>query len=543
MPAAIPPHASNTRIRMALAALLASCLCLPAQAQVAFIVDMAISNACLANNWNTPHMQQWLGQMPHGVRYGLYASLRMDASTRRCLVEQSPLPAALCDKAIAGLVQHQQKGIIGGGPPFLDLSADEKEQLHISPANCPPEKPQDAQWHPADLAPTPAAQAVLRRAQAGELQAQIQAATLFEQGNDVLPDATQAVHWRTQAALQGDVDAQLQVAQGHHLGRDPFERDPQKAIQFYTLAAKQGNADAMWGLFEVLNGDRTSNALVNKLGFGNLGKVPALFWLEQAAAQGHDSATLKLARMLQEASPPHKADPTRAASLLRKAADQGCTECMLRLADALDKGQGTTRNTQAAHQWRRKADSLGENGFTANLSNYWPFEKAFDDDDASHMRRLVPLATQGDVNAQLAVAQRTYFGTGVKKDQDQAVQWWQKTAQAGDPIGQRMYGKLLLMGWEGSNAPTYTNVYGSKKPKPDLDGLAWLQKAAAQNDGQAMSDLAFWYINAPASNRAESKSQQLQAIHWLEQAANAGYRPEDSRSRASHWKSLMDGAQ
>jgi TPR repeat protein len=46
--------------------------------------------------------------------------------------------------------------------------------------------------------------------------------------------------------------------------------------------------------------------------------------------------------------------------------------------------------------------------------------------------RLLPLAEQGELRAQIIIARLYYAGNGVEKDQDKYIYWLQKAADSGD---------------------------------------------------------------------------------------------------------------
>ncbi len=83
-----------------------------------------------------------------------------------------------------------------------------------------------------------------------------------------------------QAAKQGDALAQAKFASLLILGRNGVERDPKRAAQWMTKAAKQGLVEA-----------QVVMAAMYDMGFGVSGdKKTATQWYEKAAKQGHGTA-------------------------------------------------------------------------------------------------------------------------------------------------------------------------------------------------------------------------------------------------------------
>jgi TPR repeat protein len=56
-----------------------------------------------------------------------------------------------------------------------------------------------------------------------------------------------AVKWYTLAAKQGDADAQYHLGQMYRKG-EGVQQDYETAVNWYTLAAEQGNVDALFNL-------------------------------------------------------------------------------------------------------------------------------------------------------------------------------------------------------------------------------------------------------------------------------------------------------
>ncbi|ERN39819.1 TPR repeat-containing protein [Rubidibacter lacunae KORDI 51-2] len=74
-----------------------------------------------------------------------------------------------------------------------------------------------------------------------------------------------------------------------------------------------------------------------------------------------------------------------------------------------------------------------EGAYAFNTENY---EKA--------MRIMLPLAREGDVNAQLSVASMYFSGLGVQQDYRQAIKWYRPGAEQGHPVAQHSLAIALL---------------------------------------------------------------------------------------------------
>lgn len=110
----------NTRIHAgstALAAVIGGVV-LPAQAQVAFIMDMMTVHACTANNWGTADWSRQYSQVTAEKKAKLQTALdaEMGKGFVACMQSKRPMNQAACTQAIDASVKMP---VVGGGVPFL----------------------------------------------------------------------------------------------------------------------------------------------------------------------------------------------------------------------------------------------------------------------------------------------------------------------------------------------------------------------------------------------------------------------------------------
>src|ERR1700723_3230971 len=65
---------------------------------------------------------------------------------------------------------------------------------------------------------------------------------------------------------------------------------------------------------------------------------------------------------------------------------------------------------------------------------------------AQSITELKSKAEDGDVQAQLALAQAYHLGEGVPKDEEKAVQWWEKAAENGKVSARVSLGGVYSLG-------------------------------------------------------------------------------------------------
>ena len=78
----------------------------------------------------------------------------------------------------------------------------------------------------------------------GHIEAQLKAASMFEQGLGVPQSSKKAVDWYRRAAEKGDVRGQLRLGQAYRAG-EGVPRDRLRALLWLERAAEQGNAEAL----------------------------------------------------------------------------------------------------------------------------------------------------------------------------------------------------------------------------------------------------------------------------------------------------------
>jgi len=105
-------------------------------------------------------------------------------------------------------------------------------------------------------------------------------------------------------------------------------------------------------------------------------------------------------------------------------------------------------------------------------------------DYATAMRTWLPLAEQGNAEAQFGLGVTYYLGQGVKKNYTEALKWFSKAAEQGKGDAQLNLGTMYS---RGQGVPP---DYGA--------AVTWYRKAADQGVADAKTDLAALYARFPA---------------------------------------------
>jgi serine/threonine protein kinase len=129
-----------------------------------------------------------------------------------------------------------------------------------------------------------------------------------------------------------------------------------------------------------------------------------------------------------------------------------------------------------------------------------------DENDADYFRRIAPLAAEGNIEAQIALAEAHFYGRGTATNRPEAVRWYMKAAKAGDPSAQASLGLCAFHGW------------GCEKDR--TAAVRWYESAANAGSLGAMSDLAYCYLQGFGVEKDPS-----QGFGWAMRAAERGHHP------------------
>ncbi|KAG0252454.1 hypothetical protein DFQ27_008071 [Actinomortierella ambigua] len=337
--------------------------------------------------------------------------------------------------------------------------------------------------------------AILARADAGDVEAQMTVAAKYETGVGVDQNDVEAFKWYQRAAEHDSSHAQFKTGQfsksgrgtpqndanavywwilaadsGHRLSQNELGRMYQEgvgvtrnaslALSWFRKSADQGCAEAQFHLAEMyMNGGKGSVVAQDD--------GQAMMWYRKAADQGHPEAQLTLGRMYENGRGGAKKDFTVALTWYRKSADQGSAAAQNNLGRMYEKGHGVKANPGLAFEWYQKA------------------------------------AEKGNLSAQNNLACMYQNGAGVKKDQDLAFSWFRKAADQGDSAAQGNLGSMYF--------------HGHGVTRDHSQALAWFTKSANKGYAPAQFNLGWMYDNGKGVPKDREK-----AIQWYSMAAKQG---------------------
>ena len=222
-------------------------------------------------------------------------------------------------------------------------------------------------------------------AEQGQATAQYILGWIFQNGDGVPQNHTEAIRWYTKAAEKGNADAQYALG-AYYMSGNGAARDDAKAATWFRKAAEQDKAPAQYLLGYLLS--RGEGITRNN--------VESASWYRKAAEKGHADAQYAYGLALGTGTGVAK-DDTESNVWLKKAAEQGQPDAAYLLGWNFETGVGIVPDYAQAAQWYRKAA---------------------DADNASAL-------------FQLAVLHRD--GRGVEKDEAKALDLYMKAAALGQP--------------------------------------------------------------------------------------------------------------
>ncbi|MDE6408374.1 MAG: SEL1-like repeat protein, partial [Anaeroplasmataceae bacterium] len=222
---------------------------------------------------------------------------------------------------------------------------------------------------------------------------------------------------------------------GHDL--EEFEHDRDEALKWYRLAAEQGNADAQYNLSEYYRCGQEEN------------KEEFYKWLKLAAFNGNPIAQIRF-------------------------------------------GYYYLYNQKDEPSW---LDMYGDSRYAYDLVNDDNDNEycIIDNDNECAVKWIKTAAAQGSPKAQFAVGNCYFYGYGVKKNKNVALDWWKHAALQGSFLAQKS-----LYDW-----------YQDTK-----EGIKWLKMAANQGDVESQVELAYIYYNGIGIER-----NYIEAAKWYKEAA------------------------
>lgn len=205
------------------------------------------------------------------------------------------------------------------------------------------------------------------------------------------------------------------------------ERNIQKAVELFTLAAKQGNSFAAFAL--------------GKMYLSNDASLPrdgttALNWITYASERGNQFAQCYLGKLLLKGADGIPQDTNAALRWLRASVEQGNVYAEYALAMAYLNGKIVSKDDLKALELLRHASSQDNQFAQYQLGKMMLQGEETPKDVATAVHWLTVSAMHGNQYAQYALGKLYLLGKDVEKDKDSAAKWFQMAADQGNEYAQ-----------------------------------------------------------------------------------------------------------
>lgn len=205
------------------------------------------------------------------------------------------------------------------------------------------------------------------------------------------------------------------------------ERNIQKAVELFTLAAKQGNSFAAFALGKMYLSD--DPALSRNV-------AAALKWITNAAEHGNQFAQYYLGKLLLKGTDDISQDTNSALRWLLASVEQGNVHAEYALAMAYLKGESIPKDSLKAMELLKRASSREHHFAQYQLGKLLLQGEDVPKDVVAAVHWLTASAMHGNQYAQYALGKLYLLGKGVEKDKDRAAKWFQMAANQGNEYAQ-----------------------------------------------------------------------------------------------------------
>ena len=175
-----------------------------------------------------------------------------------------------------------------------------------------------------------------------------------------------AYGYYSKAAADGYAQSQRMMGRFHEEGIF-VAPDRDEALKWYTLAAKQNDADALYkvGMHQV------EQDSINGLSKSKLRKSPAIDYMRRAARYGNKEAQAFIVKCFAEGKYLKKSR-TKSFQWMKSIADLGDDNALMYVAYCHEKGRGTDVNHQLAYRLYKR---LAEKGNEFAIAKVYEFEQ------------------------------------------------------------------------------------------------------------------------------------------------------------------------
>ncbi len=311
-------------------------------------------------------------------------------------------------------------------------------------------------------------QETLKKAEAGDIQAQYAVATALYEGEDVEEDYAQAINWFRKAAEGGCAESAYRLG-GMCLRAEGFKEDPGEAAKWFTRALAQGLEPWQVGCESWRLGDAYY--------FGRSGVAidyaEAFKWYRVAADAGVQDYMVKVGMMYAAGEGVLK-DDAEAAKYYRMAAERDSWDGWYKLGMCFKYGVGVEKDSQEAEKWLLLAALKNHEAAQYELGLMFVAGDAVDTNGCDEKYWFTKAGIKGHVFAQIAAAE-VYEGRG---DLSGAYAWYRIAISNGNTSSQSKMD--LLLSRMSQEDFLSSRVYHAQLLTSFAESAAWKAKRALE---------------------------------------------------------------
>lgn len=356
----------------------------------------------------------------------------------------------------------------------LGAAQNAKQSPRITPL-----EPSQAQNNKVKVAQPHAKEALDRLqadAAAGDAEAQFQLGVRYRDGDGVPQDRGYAVGWWRQAAEQGHLLADVEVAKLYSCGQCAhWPVSWSRTSEYYRQKAEAGDAEFMRLVAACYRNGRgieysPEKALywytksyeatghgaysVGEMYYGHHGlprdDAKALYWVEKGAQEGYYYSQVDLAKMYL-AGRGTTSNPKAAAYWAHRAAEGAGAVIGDGLAQALlarmyYEGLGVEKDTANSVALCRKSMELGNGEAAELLDRILGYTTETKHQPAQTFEGLLKAAEAGEISAQYQIGRWFFMGQGTRRDGKRGIYWTQKAAQGGNALAAAQMAEISAAG-------------------------------------------------------------------------------------------------
>lgn len=314
----------------------------------------------------------------------------------------------------------------------------------------------------SDMADAQSYEQALKQAEEGDRASMYRLAEMYYEGVQTDKDVKQALRWFRESAKAEYVPAMLRMMQFYRDG-EQVKQNFQLAMSWVKKAAATGDPKGQFALADAyiyglagrqdvdaglailgeraVLGDESAERLMEKV----LGDIQDARERFDAGIRNPSTASgyYEMGMYCQKGDG-YYTYPKEAAQYFQKAAEKEHVDAQYQLACAYYYGEGVKKNEELCVQWLEKAAAKSHKEAMELLNGIQEKQKL--KREKADFKSSLKQAEKGDAYAQSRVAEFYLNGTGIKKDIQKGIEWYEKASEADEGYAARQLAKLYAEG-------------------------------------------------------------------------------------------------